>query len=428
MLLSRRKYLYIFDVLALASMYDLGDNENTSVCTSHGIDIEIIEINSPVVEGDDIIIRFDCSHVIKDLDSPLIPPTGITEEPPDLEVEVMIDVAHIGQFIRTVSVPYDSSREHSVSIPTVEGDIGIHTVTVETDREILIKTDDNYTVTGCKYEDSLNVTIISSHEFIPEITDVVDSGENDRMFVTVRVENTGEAGGHEVLNVNSPSLGSDSTNISLSGKDTTTATLSINSPSSNGKYDIYTSVGKNVDKRQIRVQDPNKDQLATEDINLEASLTVSKNEVELGEITQVILSTINVVSSEAVTLQLVLQPPSGVNIVGSYGVEEGSSQVTSTTDIQPGEEANIRISIQVDEPGSHDIDGLVIVSTKKSESELSLSSTTIEAVNNIQRESGDNETDDSTGDGSTGFGIGSGLTAMAGVGYALRNRLTNDGD
>ena len=99
--------------------------------------------------------------------------------------------------------------------------------------------------------------------------------------------------------------------------------------------------------------------VTSEDIErLEASLTASRTDVEVNNETTITLSVVNPLIEDELTVQLLLQPPSGVSITGVRGADEGSAQMTAVATVDSGEETNIAIGLQVNEPGRFEIDGL----------------------------------------------------------------------
>ena len=74
--------------------------------------------------------------------------------------------------------------------------------------------------------------------------------------------------------------------------------------------------------------------------------------------TTITLSVVNPLIEDELTVQLLLQPPSGVSITGVRGADEGSAQMTAVATVDSGEETNIAIGLQVNEPGRFEIDGL----------------------------------------------------------------------
>jgi len=68
-----------------------------------------------------------------------------------------------------------------------------------------------------------------------------------------------------------------------------------------------------------------------------------------------------ITNNESMTVQLILQAPSGSEVFSLSGVESSSgSQFTTTTTVNPGEEENMRIHIDLDKPGEYEITGQAI--------------------------------------------------------------------
>jgi hypothetical protein len=68
-----------------------------------------------------------------------------------------------------------------------------------------------------------------------------------------------------------------------------------------------------------------------------------------------------VTNREDLTVQLILEAPSGATVSGTAGVQEGSgSQFTTVTTLAPGEQDSVRITVDFLEPGAYEIRGRAI--------------------------------------------------------------------
>lgn len=96
---------------------------------------------------------------------------------------------------------------------------------------------------------------------------------------------------------------------------------------------------------------------------LSASMRGDRTSVAVGDEAFIELSLVNFLTNEPVTVQLILQLPSGVSMTGVSGAEEGSGQTTAVTDVAPGSETNILVQLQVNEPGELPVNGRIIYTT-----------------------------------------------------------------
>lgn len=160
---------------------------------------------------------------------------------------------------------------------------------------------------------------------------------------------------------------------------------------------------------------------------VETNMIASQTQVAVNDEIAITLSIVNPFIENTLTVQLLLQPPSGVSITGVRGADEGSAQMTAVSEISPGEETNISIDVQINEPGQYKIDGLLFISTASGiQREIPL-----EPVS-ISTESGSVGSESDQGEKSNsetmpGFGLVESIIALGGVGYALKRRTGTDG-
>lgn len=95
---------------------------------------------------------------------------------------------------------------------------------------------------------------------------------------------------------------------------------------------------------------------------LELHLQAQNTQIDHDETSIFTFSASNYVTNEEeLTIQLIIQAPSGSNVFSTSGVEEGSSsQFTTTTKLDPGEQDSLRIQVDPSEPGEHTITGQAI--------------------------------------------------------------------
>lgn len=89
-------------------------------------------------------------------------------------------------------------------------------------------------------------------------------------------------------------------------------------------------------------------------------LTSKQTSVPVGETVTLTLSAVNYVTSDQMTVQLLLETPSGVEVVAVEGADAGSNQFTAVTTVDKGGEANLNIKLRLNEPGTHTIGGQTV--------------------------------------------------------------------
>ncbi len=164
-------------------------------------------------------------------------------------------------------------------------------------------------------------------------------------------------------------------------------------------------------------------------------ITASDSEVEVGGETIIQYSVNNFLSSEELTTQLLVETPSDVNVTGVSGAQ-GSNQYTAEATVPPGEQQSMRVTIQVNAVGQHEITAIAEYLTtgeqaidERVSKELLITAVDDASADESEDTATEEESPDSTEteDDSPGFGIGSGLAAIGGAGYMLKRRMKNDG-
>jgi PGF-CTERM protein len=160
-------------------------------------------------------------------------------------------------------------------------------------------------------------------------------------------------------------------------------------------------------------------EVGPEQVNV--SITASDTRVETGEETIIQFSVNNFLSSEEVTVQLLIENPSDVSVTGVSGAQ-GSNQFTAEATVPPGEQQTMRVTIRVNTAGQHEVTAIAdyLTTSEQAVDKRVSRDLLITAVNG----SSEGESTDSTEteDESPGFGIGSGIVAIGGAGYVLKRR------
>ncbi|KAB1184781.1 MULTISPECIES: PQQ-binding-like beta-propeller repeat protein [Haloferax] len=90
------------------------------------------------------------------------------------------------------------------------------------------------------------------------------------------------------------------------------------------------------------------------------SLTTTNPTVPVGGEAPITLSAVNFLTSKSLTVQLLLDLPSGVQVTGVDDASQGSNQYTTTVTVDPSDESSITVNLQVNEPGEYNVVGNAI--------------------------------------------------------------------
>ncbi len=90
-------------------------------------------------------------------------------------------------------------------------------------------------------------------------------------------------------------------------------------------------------------------------VSLRSDVTTAK----VGQEFSLTLSVVNLISNPNMTLQVVLQPPSGMSIVSSEFAQTGVGQYTGVFHVKPGGAKAIKIEVVPNNPGNFTIKGII---------------------------------------------------------------------
>jgi PKD repeat protein len=179
-------------------------------------------------------------------------------------------------------------------------------------------------------------------------------------------------------------------------------------------------------------------------------LTGTRTTVEPGEEALITLSAVNFLTSRELTVQLIIETPSGVSVTGVSGAEEGSNQYTAVSVVEPSSQSDIRIRLSINESGQFEVIGNAIyyfgddedqsqrftdeimITTQDDAQDVSGSvDQEDEATSSTVNQDSDNpterqNTDESQNSGVPGFGI---VSALTGIGSAIGlGKVMSDGE
>jgi hypothetical protein len=87
-------------------------------------------------------------------------------------------------------------------------------------------------------------------------------------------------------------------------------------------------------------------------------LTGTRTQITTDELASLTFSGVNLVGNEPMTIQLILQSPSGVSIASVTNADSGSNQYTAVFTLAPGESRNVRVALNANQPGTHVVNGI----------------------------------------------------------------------
>ncbi len=144
--------------------------------------------------------------------------------------------------------------------------------------------------------------------------------------------------------------------------------------------------------------------------------TGTQTEITLDEDAIITLSIVNYLSNKEVTVQLVINTPSGISVSSVAGADSGSNQYNAVETIDPASQSSISIRLAANEPGEFDVGGIAIWYRGDDEDDVNryTDSVTIQAQSEGGSADGSDQNGDPTSSEAPGFGIGTALGGVAG--------------
>jgi len=87
-------------------------------------------------------------------------------------------------------------------------------------------------------------------------------------------------------------------------------------------------------------------------------LTGTETNIAVDRTATVTFSGVNLVGNEQMTIQLIVQTPSGVAVAGVANADAGSNQYTAVFRLDPGESRDVRVTLTANQPGEHTVTGI----------------------------------------------------------------------
>ncbi len=119
-------------------------------------------------------------------------------------------------------------------------------------------------------------------------------------------------------------------------------------------------LGKNANKQGRKsATSPNPEDAAARP-SASVQLHGEKTDVVLGEDVILKLSAVNLITKPAMTVQVILIPPSGMSVTSTEFVISGAGQYTTTYTINPGSGRDIEVRIKTNQTGDFEVRGRIV--------------------------------------------------------------------
>ncbi len=138
---------------------------------------------------------------------------------------ITLDVPGLGSDATQVTLNGRNSTDETLGVGTGAGDAGEYTATVASENDTA----------------SADVTVLEPASFALDLVAAPNTVDSRDLTVTVGVENTGEVEATQTVTLDVPGLGSDSTDLTLGGGESTNTSLSV-SPTSGGTGEYTATV------------------------------------------------------------------------------------------------------------------------------------------------------------------------------------------
>jgi hypothetical protein len=169
-------------------------------------------------------------------------------------------VPGLGQDSTDLTLAGGESTTETLAVSTADGDAGEYTATVQSD-------DDSDTATVTVNE-SANFAVTISGTNSPVV-------EEDTLTVDATIENTGEASETQAVDLDIPGLGQNTTDVTLSGSESTTETLSVSTAAGDaGEYTATVASEDDSDSTTVTVN---------ESANFSVTITETNSPVTVGQ-------------------------------------------------------------------------------------------------------------------------------------------------
>jgi hypothetical protein len=151
---------------------------------------------------------------------------------------VTLDVAGLGTNATNVTLGGGEATEVTLAVGTAAGDAGAYTATLASANDTA----------------SANVTVLAPAAFAVDIVDVDSGVAGEDIAVTAAVENVGDVSGTDTVTLTVGGLGTNATNVTLGGSETTEVTLAVGTAAGDaGEYTATVTSGTDSDSATVTV-------------------------------------------------------------------------------------------------------------------------------------------------------------------------------
>jgi len=254
-----------------------------------------------------------------------------------------LDVPGVGTSTTQVSLNASESTTTTLSLATSDGDDGDYTATVESDNET----------------ETTPVTVLDQSTFTVAITDTTDPVEGGDIVVTATITNAGDVAGTQAVSLDVPGLGTDTTQVTLNGSESTTETVSLaTTRGDNGTYTATVSSDNDTASSSLTVLAAagfSVEITGASDVFVGDRLSVTADVTNVGDVSdsQTVTLAVPGVGTNATTVSLngsetsteTLSVATAGGDAGEYTVTVDSADDGDTASVAVREPANFDVSI-----------------------------------------------------------------------------------
>jgi len=289
--------------------------------------VSVVSANAPVVGGEQLNVTAGVNN------------TGNMEATKKID----LSVGDLGSSSTSVTLGGGNSTNVTLSVGTGAGDAGAYTATVSSPDDAA----------------STNVTVLAPAAFTVDIAETNTPVEGELLNVTAEVENTGDAGDTQTIDLSVGTLGTDSTTVTLGGGSSTNVTLSVGTGAGDaGAYTVTVASEDDTASANVTVNEP-----AAFDVTItsvDATVTAGETVTVVYEVT----NTGDVQDTQDITFAVngtTEDTETGVTLNGSetfsgqFSYTTGSSDTPAVTIAVASEDDAASETVTVNAPATFDV-------------------------------------------------------------------------
>jgi len=121
-------------------------------------------------------------------------------------------------------------------------------------------------------------------------------------------------------------------------------------------------------------------EISIDNNKISINLQTDRTEIFIEQQALLSFSATNLIGNKNLTIQLIFDTPSGLQVTGAEFVDAGSGQYTSVFELEPGDNRGMNIHLQASEPGTYELTGHVIYEFEGEETDREIRTTTLPIV------------------------------------------------